>query len=99
MCVLYTTMYVWYITYSNARRLEIRLAEWTKVYVLFKQSTLTNAPMFSRELLEQCNLFAVKSLSPSGRDAARAVSLRERPCRMPCRDRRAVSEAVWVSDE
>ena len=50
---------------NEMKRQATRFREWTAIYVYIRQSTMKNSPMFSRELLNLCDL----SLARSGRAA------------------------------
>ena len=61
---------------SNAqKRLSLRYAAWTKVYSLFKISTETTAPVFTRELLEKCSFEKLHGMNDGYFDGPRAYGL------------------------
>ncbi|MDC0525857.1 hypothetical protein OAO87_02565, partial [bacterium] len=57
------------------KRRSLRFAAWTKVYTLFKASTETSAPVFSRELLEKCSFEKLHGMSDGYFDGPRAYGL------------------------
>ena len=50
---------------NELKRREIRFKAWTTIYALIKTSTVDAAPMFSRQLLEQCDMSVARMGRPA----------------------------------